>query len=108
MKLNQSHMLGETSLLNSTHMAQLQESLCETKRSLECSRNAQQVSEKSRRQLKAKLDDYQRRHDEVVGLKLTLESNKLDLELEVHVQFECLNIVGKGHQSARVLKIGRK
>ena len=51
-----------------------------------------QVSERSRRQLKGKLDDYHRRHDEVVGLKVTLENSKLDLELEVHVQFECLNV----------------
>ena len=85
MRLNQSLTLGGASVLNSAHTAQLQESLHETRRGLERSHNAQQVSERSRRQLEAKLDDYQRRHDEVVGLKLSLENHKLDLELEVHV-----------------------
>ena len=82
MRLNQS-IGGGTSLLNSAHTAQLQESLRETKRGLERTLNAQQVSERSRRQLEARLEDYQRRHDEVIGVKLSLENNKLDLELEV-------------------------
>lgn len=84
MRLNQSFSSGGgASLLNSTHTAQLQESLRETRSSLERSYTAHQASERSRKKLEAKLDDYQRRHEEVVGVKLTLENHKLDLELEV-------------------------
>ena len=84
MRLNQSfNSGGGVSFLNSAHTAQLQESLRETKSSLERSYTAHQASERSRKKLEAKLDDYQRRHEEVVGVKLTLENHKLDLELEV-------------------------
>ena len=69
--------------MNSTHTAQLQESLHETRRSLERSHHAHEVTERSRRQLEAKLEDFQKRYDEMVGAKHTLESQQLGLEHEV-------------------------
>lgn len=107
LRLNQS-LGGGTSLLNSAHTAQLQESLRETKRGLEQTLNAQQASERSRKHLAAKLEDYQRRHDEVVGVKLSLENNKLDLELEVCnivcccvvALFTLVHLRGKGRQKS--------
>lgn len=83
MRLNQSLTMGGALLLNSIHTTQLQESLQETRRSLERSHHAHEVAERSRRQLEAKLDDFQRRYDEMVGVKHTLESQQLGLEHEV-------------------------
>ena len=83
MRLNQSLSMGGALLLNSTHTAQLQESLHETRQSLERSHHAHEVTERSRRQLEAKLEDFQRRYDEMVGVKHTLESQQLGLEHEV-------------------------
>ena len=85
MRLNQSLTLGNSgpSLQNSAHTAQLEESLRETQRVLDCSQNAQLVSERVRKQLEAQLTDYQKRHGEVAGAKATLENTRNDLELEV-------------------------
>ena len=74
---------GGTALLNSSHAAQLEESLRETRRVLDHSQNARQVTERAKRQLEAQLSDSQRRHGEVAGAKATLENSKIDLELEV-------------------------
>ena len=93
MRLNQSLSMGGALLLNSTHTAQLQESLHETRRSLERSQHTHEVTERSRRQLEAKLKDSQRRYDEIVGVKHTLESQQLGLEHEVNFHGVWLNFI---------------
>ena len=92
MRLNQSLSMGGALLLNSTHTAQLQESLHETRRSLERSHHAHEATERSRRQLEAKLDDFQKRYDEIVGVKHTLESQQLSLEHEVKIKFSICTV----------------
>ena len=97
MRLNQSLSMGGALLLNSTHTAQLQESLHETRRSLERSHHIQEVTERSRRQLEAKLEDFQKRYDEIVGVKHTLESQQLGLEHEVKISsYHYVCVLGGG------------
>ena len=72
-------------MISSGHVVQLQESLREARRGLERSQDAQVVSERSQRQLKAQLKELQKKYDDIYSAKLKLESANLDTELQVSV-----------------------
>ncbi len=69
--------------VDSSHLAQLQESLHDTKIDLERSHASRLLSERTCRQLEAQLNDSQQKYDGVFASKLKLENHKLDLELQV-------------------------
>ena len=84
MRLNQSvGGGGAVSLLNSAQVTHLQESLREACRGMEQSQRSKQASDHAKRRVEARLEEYQKKHDEVVGVKLRLENSKLELELQV-------------------------
>lgn len=73
------------SLLGSAQVAHLQESLREARRGLELSQRNKQASDQAKKRIEARLEEYQKKHDEVVGAKLKLENSKLELELQVRL-----------------------
>ena len=89
LRLSQSGM-GGASMISSAHTVQLQESLREARKGLERSQDAQVASERSRRQLKAQLEELQKKYDDIYSAKLKLESAKLDMELQVRVRIDTL------------------
>ena len=49
------------------------------------------LRERSKRMQEAKLDDYQRQHDVILGKEVTADKEKLDLEFEVHLLVITIN-----------------